>query len=59
MSQPLLFGQKSHSAKRKRGKMEIIRDAPWIKEAETVGYPVGDGTLDDEEDEDEETFREF
>ena len=42
--------------------MENIRDAPWIHEAETDGYPVGDGTLDDEEmenDEEKETFREL
>ena len=39
--------------------MRIIRDAPWIKEAETVGYPVSKRTVDEddgeeEEDEDEE-----
>ena len=43
--------------------MRIISDAPWIIEAETVGYPVGDGTLDEEEmekdEEDEETFCEL
>lgn len=46
--------------------MKNIRDAPWIKEAETVGYPVGNGYLDDEEmeeteknEEDKETFREL
>lgn len=39
--------------------MEIIRDAPWIREAERVGYPVGDGYIDDEEGEDVETFCEL
>ena len=42
--------------------MKILRDAPWIREAETDGYPVGDGTLDEEmekDEEDEETFREL
>lgn len=33
--------------------MEIVRDAPWIREAEIFGYPVGDGYLDDEEEEEE------
>ena len=33
-----------------------LPDAPWIREAETNGYPVGDGYVDDEyeaEDDDE------
>lgn len=34
--------------------MERIRDAPWIREAETIGYPVGDGYADDDEEENEE-----
>lgn len=29
-----------------------IPDAPWIREAETNGYPVG-GHIDDEEDDDD------
>lgn len=39
--------------------MEKIRDAPWILEAETDGYPVSDRYVDDEEedeDEENETF---
>lgn len=40
--------------------MENIRDAPWIREAETVGYPVGDDYLDEEDiEKDVETFCEF
>lgn len=31
-----------------------IADAPWIKEAETNGYPVGNGYIDDEENEDDD-----
>lgn len=26
--------------------MELILDAPWIREAETKGYPVGDDADD-------------
>ena len=46
--------------------MENIRDAPWIVEAETEGYPVSSRTVDEEEaeeeedeDEENETFCEF
>lgn len=34
--------------------MMQIPDAPWIRDAETNGYPVGNGYIDDEEDEDDE-----
>ena len=62
MSQPILFDQNCHKTRLKRGKMKNIRDAPWILEAETDGYPVSDRYVDDEEedeDEENETFCEF
>lgn len=31
-----------------------IPDAPWIRDAETNGYPVGNGCIDDEEEQDDE-----
>ena len=34
--------------------MMQIPDAPWIRDAETNGYPVGNGYIDDEEDEDDD-----
>jgi len=31
--------------------MEQVKDAPWIRDAEINGYPVGNGTIDDDENE--------
>ena len=31
-----------------------LPDGPWIRDAETNGYPVGDGYIDDEEEQDDE-----
>lgn len=36
--------------------MMQLPDAPWIKAAETYGYPVGGYEWDDEEEEDDAWF---
>lgn len=33
-----------------------IPDAPWIRDAETNGYPVGNGYVDDEGDDEDDDF---
>ena len=53
---PHIVDYTCHNTWPRRGKMENLRDAPWIREAETFGYPVGDGTVDEEEEEDGKTL---
>ncbi len=36
--------------------MKDLRDAPWIREAETIGYPVGEGYVDDDEEDKEKQY---
>ena len=33
-----------------------LRDAPWIRDAETNGYPVGNDYIDDEEGVEEDDY---